>query len=195
MNVKRHLPPALAATAQLLPHTVCFRHGKTGDPDVDLSILWWILAVLIIIGGLAGTVFPALPGVPMVFAGLLLAAWAGDFQAVGVGTIAVLGILTALAWLVDFLAAAVGAKRLGASPRAFWGALIGAIVGMFFGLAGIILGPFVGAVAAELSAGRPMADAGRAGFGAWVGTVVGTAVKLAIAFLMVGIFLLQQFFE
>jgi uncharacterized protein YqgC (DUF456 family) len=162
---------------------------------VDLNILWWILAVLIIIGGLAGTVFPALPGVPMVFAGLLLAAWAGDFQAVGVPTIAVLGILTALAWLVDFLAAAVGAKRLGASPRAFWGALLGAIAGMFFGLPGIILGPFVGAVAAELSAGRPMAEAGRAGFGAWVGTVVGTAVKLAIAFLMVGIFVLQQFFE
>jgi len=100
-----------------------------------------------------------------------------------------------VAWLIDFLAAAVGAKRLGASPRAFWGAMFGAIVGIFFGLPGIILGPFVGAVVAELSGGRSVKDAGRAGVGAWVGTVVGAAAKLAIAFTMVGFFILRQFFN
>ncbi len=162
---------------------------------MDLSILWWILAVILVIGGLAGTILPALPGVPMVFAGLLLAAWVTGFEPVGAGTLAVLGALAAIAWLIDFLAAAMGAQRLGASPRAFWGAMIGAIVGMFFGLPGIILGPFVGAVVAELSGGRSVSDAGRAGLGAWIGTVVGAAAKLAIAFTMVGIFLLVQFFH
>lgn len=162
---------------------------------MDLSVLWWILSVLLVIGGLAGTVFPALPGVPMVFAGLFLAAWVTGFEPAGMGTIATLGVLTALAWLIDFLAAAVGARRLGASPRAFWGAMFGAIIGIFFGLPGIILGPFVGAAVAELSGGRPMADAGRAGLGAWIGTVIGAAAKLAIAFLMVGLFVLRQFFE
>ncbi len=162
---------------------------------MDLSILWWILAVLLVVGGLAGTVIPALPGVPMVFAGLFLAAYATGFEPIGTGTIAVLGVLTALAWLIDFLAAAVGAKQLGASQRAFWGAAFGAVVGMFFGLPGIILGPFVGAVVAELSGGREMSEASRAGVGAWVGTVIGAAAKLAIAFLMVGIFVFRYFFE
>jgi len=155
---------------------------------MDLTIVWWILGALLVIGGLVGTILPALPGVPMVFAGLLLGAWASDFEPVGAGTVAVLGALAALAWLIDFLAAAMGAQRLGASPRAFWGAMFGAIVGMFFGLPGIILGPFVGAVVAELSSGRTVGDAGRAGLGAWIGTVVGTAAKLAIAFTMLGIF-------
>ena len=159
---------------------------------MDWTILWWVLATLIVIAGLAGTIVPALPGPPLVLAGLLLAAWAGGFEAVGWGTIGILGVLTALAWLIDFLAAALGAKRLGASHRAFWGAAFGAIVGMFFGIPGILLGPFVGAVVAELSAGRDMQQAGRAGYGAWIGVVLGTAAKLAIAFLMVGIFVLKQ---
>lgn len=160
---------------------------------MDLNVLWWILAALLVLGGLAGVVVPALPGVPMVFAGLVLAAYATGFEPVGWGTIGVLGLLTALAWLLDFLAAALGAKRLGASPRAFWGATFGALVGIFFGLAGILLGPFVGAVVAELSTGRSASQAGRAGLGAWLGTIIGAAAKLAIAFLMIGIFALRQF--
>ncbi len=160
---------------------------------MELDLLWWLLATALVIGGLAGTILPAMPGVPMVFAGLLLAAWITDFEPVGIGTIAVLSMLTALAWLLDFLAAALGAKQLGASPRAFWGAMLGAIGGLFFGLPGIILGPFIGAVTAELSGGRGLSDAGRAGLGAWIGTALGAAAKLAIAFIMVGLFVIRQF--
>lgn len=160
---------------------------------MDWSVLWWVLATLLVVGGLAGTIIPSLPGVPLVFVGLLLAAWASGFEHVGAMTLAVLGALAALAWLIDFLAAALGAKRLGASQRAFWGATFGAVAGMFFGLPGIVLGPFVGAVVAELSGGKDVRQAGRAGYGAWIGVVIGTAAKLAIAFLMVGIFVLKQF--
>ena len=156
---------------------------------MDWTILWWILAALIVISGLIGTVVPALPGVPVLFAGLVLAAWITDFEPVGWGTIGVLAALTLLSMLIDFLSAAFGAKRQGASPRAFWGATLGAIVGLFFGLVGIVLGPFIGAVAAELSAGTGAQQAGRSGYGVWIGLVLGTAAKLAIAFLMVGIFL------
>ena len=155
---------------------------------MDWTIIWWVLAVLIVIGGLVGTVIPSLPGVPLIFGSLLLAAWADGFEHVGVTTLAILGGLAVLAWLVDFLAAALGAKRLGASQRAFWGAAFGAIAGMFFGIPGLVLGPFVGAVVAELSGGKDVKQAGRAGYGAWIGVVIGTAAKLAIAFLMVGIF-------
>jgi len=156
---------------------------------MDWTILWWVLAGLIVITGLVGTIVPALPGIPIILAGLVLAAWSTGFDPVGWGTLGVLGALTALSVLIDFLAAAAGAKKLGASPRAFWGATLGAVIGMFFGLAGILLGPFIGAVVAELSSGRGAQQAGRSGYGVWLGIVIGTAAKLAIAFLMLGIFL------
>ena len=160
---------------------------------MDLTVLWWVLAGLIVITGLVSTLIPQLPGVPIVFVGLWLAAWASHFEPVGAGTLLVLGGLTLLAWLVDLVAASLGAKRLGASPRAFWGALLGTVIGIFFGLPGLLFGPFIGAVAAELGGGRDLHSAGRAGVGVWLGTAVGVAVKLAIAFLMVGWFLLRQF--
>jgi uncharacterized protein YqgC (DUF456 family) len=164
------------------------------DIGLDWTILWLILAGLTVITGLIGTVLPVLPGIPVIFAGLLLAAWSTGFEPVGWGTIAVLGVLAALSILIDLLAAAFGAKRLGASPRAFWGATLGAIIGLFFGLPGIVLGPFIGAVAAELAAGRGAQQAGRSGYGVWLGLILGTAAKLAIAFLMLGIFLTKYVF-
>lgn len=147
-----------------------------------------VLAVCLVVLGLVGTVIPVLPGVPIAFAGMLLAAWMTDFQPVGWGTLGVLAALTLIALLIDFLASAFGAKRLGASPRAFWGAMLGALVGMFFGLLGIIVGPFAGAVIAELSAGQGARQASLSGYGVWLGMIVGTAAKLAIVFIMIGIF-------
>lgn len=156
---------------------------------MDWTVLWWILAFLIVLIGLAGVVVPALPGIPIMFAGLMLAAWSTGFEPVGWGTLGVLGALTVLSVMIDFLSAAFGAKRQGASPRAFWGATLGAVVGLFFGLVGIVIGPFIGAVAAEFAAGSGAQQAGRSGYGVWIGLVLGTAAKLAIAFLMLGIYL------
>lgn len=158
---------------------------------MDWTILWWILAGLIVIAGLAGTVIPALPGVPMVFLGLFIGAWIGHFDSVGWITIGVLAVLAIIAWIIDFLASAAGARYLGASSRAFWGATIGAVIGIFFGIAGMLLGPFIGAVLGELSGGSNVVQSGRAGVGAWIGMVLATAVKLALAFLMIGIFIFQ----
>jgi uncharacterized protein YqgC (DUF456 family) len=162
---------------------------------MDWTLLWWILAVLIVAAGLAGTVIPALPGVPLVFAGLFVGAWVGQFESVGWATLGLLAALAAIAWIVDFVAGALGARYLGASSRSFWGATIGAVIGLFFGLAGILLGPFVGAVIGEMSGGAGMLRSGRAGLGAWLGMVFATAAKLAIAFLMIGIFLFQLGFS
>jgi uncharacterized protein YqgC (DUF456 family) len=154
---------------------------------MDWTILWWLLAGLIVIAGLAGTVIPALPGVPLVFAGLFVAAWIGQFETIGWFMIGVLAVLAIVAWAVDFLAGALGARYLGASSRAFWGATFGAIVGIFFGFPGIVLGPFIGAMLGELSGGSDLLQSGRSGLGAWLGMVVATAAKLAIAFLMIGL--------
>ena len=158
---------------------------------MDWSILWWVLSALIIIAGLAGTVIPALPGVPLVFLGLFIGAWIGNFEVIGWTTLSILAVLAVIAWVIDFLAGAAGARYLGAGVRAFWGATIGAVVGIFFGIAGMLLGPFIGAVLGELSGGNDMVSSGKAGVGTWIGMILAAAVKLAIAFLMIGIFIFQ----
>jgi uncharacterized protein YqgC (DUF456 family) len=153
-----------------------------------MTVLLWTLAVILVLVGLVGIIIPALPGHILVFAGLLLAAWADGFERVGVPTIVVIGIIAAASYGVDFVATALGAKRLGASKRAMVGAALGTILGLFLGLPGLIAGPFIGAVIGELSTHRDWKRAGKAGVAAWIGFAIGTAVKVGIAFAMIGIF-------
>jgi len=164
------------------------------NPELIMEVLLWVLAVLLIMAGILGLLLPALPGPPILFAGLLVGAWIDDFAYAGWATLMLLAGMAVLTYLVDFAASALGASRFGASPRAAWGALIGALGGIAFGPAGILLGPFIGAVVGELSARRSLGDAGRAGIGATVGLIVGAAVKVSLAFTMVGIFVLARFF-
>jgi uncharacterized protein len=159
---------------------------------VDATVWLWILAGVLVVTGFVGVVAPVLPGAPLVLAGLIVAAWAEDFQHVGVWTLVFLGVLTALTYVVDAIAAALGVKRVGASKHAVWGAVIGTTVGVFFGLPGILLGPFLGAVAGELFVTRNAKQAGRAGIAAWIGFIVGTLGKLALMFTMVGVFIVAR---
>ena len=154
----------------------------------------WVLAVLLVFAGVAGTVLPALPGVPLVFGGLLLAAWADGFTRVGVVTLIVLGVLTALSFAIDFAAAALGAKRVGATKWAIIGAALGTLTGIFFGLPGLLVGPFIGAVAGEMISHGRWPQAARAGMATWIGLLFGTLVKLALVFTMIGIFAAAWFF-
>jgi uncharacterized protein YqgC (DUF456 family) len=161
---------------------------------MDTHTLWYILAALLIVVGIVGTVLPVLPGVALVFAGMLLAAWADGFQHVGTVTLVVLGILSALALAVDFIAGMLGAKRVGASRQAVIGAALGTLVGIFFGLPGLLLGPFVGALVGELVAGGSLRKATDVGVGAWVGFLVGVVLKLGVCFAMLGVFALAFVF-
>jgi uncharacterized protein YqgC (DUF456 family) len=154
-----------------------------------MTILLWIVGVVLVIIGLVGTVLPALPGAMLIVAGLVVAAWADGFTKVGVLPLVVIGVIGAASYLVDFAAAALGAKKFGASPRAMVGAGLGTLLGLFLGLPGIIIGPFLGAVIGELTVHRDMTKVGKAGLAAWIGFLVGMAVKVGIAFLMIAIFL------
>lgn len=166
------------------------------DPDT----LWYLLSALLVLVGIAGTVLPALPGVPLVFAGMLLAAWAGDFQQVGWPVLVVLGLLTLLSFGIDFLATAMGAKRVGASRLALLGAVIGTFAGLLMGLVGVFIGPFVGALLGELAYRRAlgredMGHATRVGMGTWMGIVLGTVLKLGLVFAMLGLFALSWWLD
>lgn len=158
-----------------------------------MAIALWILAVLLVVVGLAGTVIPGLPGAPLVLAGLVAAAAADGFAHAGWPTFVVLGLLGMAGLGVDLVASALGAKRFGASPRALVGATLGTVVGIFFGLPGLLLGPFLGAVAGEYSARRDLAQASRAGIGTFLGLLFGAAAKAALALTMVGVFAAAYF--
>lgn len=153
-----------------------------------LDIALWVIAIAMIAIGLAGTVLPVLPGVVLIFGGIALAAWIDGFARVSLWVVLVLGALAAVAFAVDYLAAVLGARRAGASRLAVLGAAIGAVAGLFAGLIGVVVLPFVGAVLGEFIARRDAGRAGRVGFATWIGLAVGTALKVAIAFTMVGVF-------
>ena len=160
---------------------------------MDPKTLYYLIAAVMIVIGLLGAVLPALPGLPLVFAGMLVAAWADGFSNVPVWVLVLLGVLTLLSLAIDFWATALGAKRVGASRKAIMGAMLGTLGGLFLGPVGLILGPFAGALAGELLHRRSLnrahiGDAAKIGFGTWMGILFGVVLKLGLAFTMLAIF-------
>ncbi|HEY8549063.1 MAG TPA: DUF456 domain-containing protein [Vicinamibacterales bacterium] len=153
----------------------------------------WALALLLIAVGIIGTVAPAVPGPVLVFAGLLIAAWADGFRNVGPFLLVILGIMTVGAYAIDFGLTALGVRKLGATWWAAVGAAAGLLAAIPFGIPGLVIGPFAGALVAEYLSVRDLASATRAGIGAWIGFVVGTAAKLGIVFAMLGAFAAAYF--
>ncbi len=161
-----------------------------------MTILLWMLVVLLIGAGLAGTVLPALPGTAFIFAGILLGAWIDDFQHVGAVPLIVIGVLAVLSWVLDFVASLLGAQRAGASREALIGAMVGTVAGLLMGLIGVLFMPLVGAVIGELIARRREADrrqvgqqAIKVGVATWVGMIAGMLAKIVLGFVMIGIFI------
>jgi hypothetical protein len=150
----------------------------------------WVVCVLCVAVGFAGAVLPAIPGPPLVFLGLMAGAAADDFERVGWGTLAALFLLTCLTFGVDLAATALGAQRAGASRLAIVGALVGSLVGLAFGLPGLLLGPFVGAIAGEWYARRDLLQAGKVGFATWLGMLLAALAKLTILLAMLALFAL-----
>ena len=152
-----------------------------------MEILLWVVAIALIAIGLVGTIMPALPGLPLIFGGVLLAAWLGDFTRIGGWTIGVLGALAFVGIAVDYVAAAISAKRAGASKLGILGAAIGTIAGIVTGVWGLLFMPLAGAAIGEYIAQRDALRAGKVGVATWIGLLIGTAVKIAIAFTMIGV--------
>lgn len=154
----------------------------------------WGLAIVCVLVGIAGTVLPALPGAILVFAGLALGAWLDGFARVSGWTVGLLAVLMLLAWATDYVAAALGAKRVGASPQALLGAAIGTVAGVFTGFVGLLFLPLAGAAIGQYIARADLRHAGRVGIATWVGMLVGTAVKLALVFAMLGVFAFAYYY-
>jgi len=153
-----------------------------------LPTLLWILCVVLIVVGVAGTVLPALPGTVFVLAGIVLGAWIDDFTRVGWGVVVTVTVLAVLAMVLDYVAALLGAKRVGASRQAVIGAALGTVAGIFTGFIGLLFMPLAGAALGEYLTQRDHKRAATVGVATWVGIMVGLVAKVVIAFVMIGIF-------
>ncbi len=149
----------------------------------------WIVAVALIAIGVVGTVLPVLPGMVFVFAGILLAAWIDGFTRISGFTVGTLAVLAVLGVAIDYVGAAVSARRAGASGLAVAGAAIGTVAGVFTGLVGLIFLPLAGAFIGEFAARRDALRAGQVGLATWVGLLVAAALKIALVFVMLGVFI------
>ena len=186
---------ALTLISSYFIHGIYIARRKTSGKDcMEPNTFYWIAAVALILVGISGTILPGIPGTPLVFAGFLLAAWIDDFARVGPIPLAILGVLTLFSLVIDILGAMLGAKKVGASKQAVIGAALGTLFGLFAGIIGLIIGPLIGAMAGELMAKRDIQHAGKVGVATWIGILIATALKLALVFIMVGIFVTAYFF-
>lgn len=159
-----------------------------------MDALLWSLAALLILVGLAGTVLPALPGMPLIFIGAWIAAAIDDYTRIGSATLVVLGVLAVIGLATDWVASALGAKRAGASRAGLIGAALGTVAGVVTGLWGIVFMPLVGAAVGEFIGHRDLLRAGKVGVATWLGMLAGTVIKIALAFAMVGVLVFALIF-
>jgi uncharacterized protein len=153
-----------------------------------MHVLLYVTGAALITAGLFGAIVPALPGIPLIFGGIWLIAAVDGYQRLGLWWLLGIAAVGAFGMALDLLAGALGAKRVGASKQAVWGALMGTVIGLFFGLPGLLFGPFFGAVLGELTAGNSVLRSTHAGLGAWAGLLFGTIIKLVSSVMMVALF-------
>jgi len=155
---------------------------------------YWLIVGLLVVLGFVGLFLPILPGIAFIFSGLLLAAWIDDFTRVSVTTMVIIGIISLIAWAVDFFASYVTAKKAKASKLALFGTLIGAVLGILGGVIGLIVGPIIGAVVGELISQRNAGGAARVGVAAGLGFILALAVKLLLGIVVISIFAYAYFY-
>ena len=146
-----------------------------------------LIVGIVVLVGMLGAILPLIPGTPLILAGAVIHAVANDFHPVGWGHLAILGVLAAVAYSLDYFAGALGVSKLGGSRWAMLGAVLGAMVGVFFGFVGLILGPIIGAVATELIRSRKLNTSLRSGVGTVLGMILGMVAKLTISVIMAGL--------
>ena len=153
-----------------------------------MDVVLLVIAGALIAVGLVGAILPMLPGIPLIFAGIWLIAAVDHYRHLGAWWLIAIATLGAVGLGMDLLAGALGAKRVGASKQAIWGAMLGTVIGLFFGLPGLLLAPFAGALLGELASGNSVLRATHVGAGTWVGLIFGTLFKLVTSLMMVAAF-------
>ncbi len=157
-----------------------------------MELFWWLITIVLFAVGLIGTVLPIFPGTTVILAGAVMhRVMLGADKSIGWRALTILVLLTIASYLLDFLSGYFGAKHFGATKWGTFGAVVGALIGLFFGIIGLFAGPVIGAITGEFIAGKRMIAAGRAGWGTLLGNLAGMIGKLMIALGMIAIFLIS----
>jgi uncharacterized protein len=157
-----------------------------------MEVVVWVVIIVLFAVGLIGTVLPVIPGTTIILAAAVIhRLMLGPEKSISWKLIAVLIALTVASYVFDFLGSYFGAKYFGATKWGALGAIAGALVGLFFGIPGLFVGPLIGAITGEFVAGKKMIDAGRAGWGSLLGNLGAIIGKLIIALVMIVIFLVS----
>jgi len=142
------------------------------------------LGVVFIISGIMGCILPVIPGPPLSYIGLLFLHFTERYQ-FSSRFLIIWAAITIVVYALDYLIPAWGTKKFGGSKRGVWGSIIGLVIGLFFFPPfGIIIGPFLGAVIGELTAGKDSGVALKSGFGSFIGFLAGTLLKLITSGMM-----------
>jgi uncharacterized protein YqgC (DUF456 family) len=161
------------------------------------EIIFFILALIVMLVGIAGVILPVLPGLLLILGAAVVFAILTGFQYIGIKTLIVFAVLTAFSLAMDWVAAFLGVRRMGGSKAGMIGALVGMIAGMLIpgvGIFGFIIGAFAGAVIFELMIGKESRTALKAGLGSFIGFLFGGLLRFVVGIAMVGIFLYQVLF-
>lgn len=152
-----------------------------------LTVLLILAGILLIGLGLAGMLLPALPGPPLLYLGILSLAWADNFRHLNRSELIALGIIAAIVTILDLIATLFGTKVFGGSRWGMLGATLGILLGLPFGLIGLVLGPFLGVLVFEYGKNPDMRRAMTSSFGSFLGLVLGTFLKIGASILMLGL--------
>lgn len=160
-----------------------------------MDILIWILVIILLIVGLAGTLIPIIPGGLFIFLGILIYALYSDFEILTGEYIALMGVLTLFAFIMDQIGMVAGLKIFKATKRSVWIATIGSVIGLFiWPPLGIIFFCFLGAFSSEYYEKKNIKQALYSSFGAIIGFLSGTAFKVILGIVMVISFLGELFY-
>ncbi len=146
--------------------------------------MWISLAFVLGVLGLTGCIVPVLPGPILAYCGLLCLLLTD--AAPPMSALVFFGAATAVVTVLDYVVPAWGARKFQSSKWGVWGCFVGTIVGMFFMPIGLVAGPFLGALAGELIAGRRVAAACRSGIGSLLGFLAGTFIKFLLCLAILG---------
>jgi len=151
---------------------------------MEIAII--VLSALLIIVGIIGSLVPVLPGPPIGFSGLLILSLLTSYTFTN-AELVVVGILTGLVTVLDYVIQIYGVKKYGGGKMAINGTVVGFIVGLLFGPLGMILGPFLGAYGGALiEKGKTENQSPpiKIALGAFLGFLGGTVLKMALSFYM-----------
>lgn len=156
-----------------------------------MDIIYWTLITVMFLVGFVGLIFPIIPSVLFIIGGIILYGLLFTFEPFNWVFWLIQILFVVLLFAADYVANLLGVKKYGGTKAGIWGSTIGLLAGPFIiPFFGILLGPFIGAVIAEMIVHRTnLVTAGKIGLGSVVGFISGTITKGLILLFMIVYFL------